>query len=376
MDRGFTLIELLLSSALALAVVGLALSVVTSARDSADRDAASGDLAQRLRIGADTMVQEIRATGAGGSFSGVVSAADAIALVEPLASIDVADADSDVFHALRMTSLRVAAEGMLRAAGPAAGILALAPPPSCPALPGVCGLAPGDMAVVFDRAGVFDLFEVSAADSAGFTITPDRLLASVYGPRAVVAGVDRATFGLTSDREGGKRLVKITEAGATLPIVDHVVSFEVRPFGRAEPPLPGRDELEGPTYGPWPPRAGEDDVRERWGAGQGCTVMLNADGTHAPRLASLGAATDVVRLSPDTLTDGPWCPGRTVGANYDADLLRIRRVDLHLRVEVASARLRGPAGRLYFRPGSHSRSASWVPDAEVHLSIVVRNLAS
>lgn len=375
MDRGFTLIELLLASALTLGAVGVALSAVTSARDAGARDAAGGELAQRLRVTAETMGYEIQRAGGGGGLSAVVSAGDALAVVEPLASLDEATAGDGDFRALRVTSLAAGAEGMLREAGPSGGVLSLVPPPSCPALPGVCGLQPGDVAVVFDRAAMFDIFEVSAVSSVAFTVTPDRPLASIYDAGAVVAGVDRATFGLMSDGDGGQRLVKATAAGATLPIVDHLVAFEVRAFGRAEPPLPGRDESDAPSYGPWPPGPGEDDIRESWSAGQGCTIALDADGERIPRLASLGLPTDLVPLTAHALRDGPWCPGRAVGANYDADLLRIRRIDVTLRVEVASAQLRGPAGRLYVRPGWSTRSSTRVPDGEVHLSIVVRSLA-
>jgi hypothetical protein len=104
-------------------------------------------------------------------------------------------------------------------------------------------------------------------------------------------------------------------------------------------------------------------------------MRIDADGILAPRLAWLGPRGALVRLSPEMLQDGPWCPGTTAGSNYDADLLRVRRVDVRLRVEVASAQLRGPAGRLFARPGQDARAAAWVPDGELRLSMTPRNLA-
>lgn len=54
------------------------------------------------------------------------------------------------------------------------------------------------------------------------------------------------------------------------------------------------------------------------------------------------------------------------------DLARIRRVDVRLRVEAASAELRGPAGPFFRRPGTATHAVRWVPDVELSASVALR----
>jgi hypothetical protein len=58
---------------------------------------------------------------------------------------------------------------------------------------------------------------------------------------------------------------------------------------------------------------------------------------------------------------------------YDADLLRIRRVRIKLRVQ-APTEFRGPAGTLFRRAGTSSYGQHYVPDQEVAFDITPRNM--
>jgi hypothetical protein len=58
------------------------------------------------------------------------------------------------------------------------------------------------------------------------------------------------------------------------------------------------------------------------------------------------------------------------------DPFRVRRVQLRLRLEAASAALRGPAGYLFTRGGAATRARQWVPDIEVRTSVALRQGAS
>jgi hypothetical protein len=93
-----------------------------------------------------------------------------------------------------------------------------------------------------------------------------------------------------------------------------------------------------------------------------------------PRLPSLAATTGEVELTQAMLTDGPWCPDPTFDNRYDADLLRIRRVVVTLRVQAAVASLRGPAGVLFTRGGTSTSSQRYVPDQEIKFSVTPRNM--
>jgi hypothetical protein len=73
------------------------------------------------------------------------------------------------------------------------------------------------------------------------------------------------------------------------------------------------------------------------------------------------------------LTDGPWCPDALRAMRYDADLLRIRRIRVKVRVQ-APSEMRGPVGTLFQRAGTSSAGQHFVPDQEVVFDITPRNL--
>jgi hypothetical protein len=55
-------------------------------------------------------------------------------------------------------------------------------------------------------------------------------------------------------------------------------------------------------------------------------------------------------------------------------MLRVRRVGVRLRVQVASADLRGPAGVLFTRGGTSLDSKRLVPDQEIRFEVTPRNM--
>lgn len=83
---------------------------------------------------------------------------------------------------------------------------------------------------------------------------------------------------------------------------------------------------------------------------------------------------DRTRLEPVTLQDGPWFPDEGDAHRFDSDLLRIRRVRVTLRVQAASAALRGPAGILFMQGGSATSRERYVPDREIRFDVSPRNL--
>jgi hypothetical protein len=92
-----------------------------------------------------------------------------------------------------------------------------------------------------------------------------------------------------------------------------------------------------------------------------------------PRLDTL-ANSGQVELTQAMLTDGPWCPDEMSGNRYDADLLRIRRVQVTLRVQSALESLRGPTSGLFLRGGTATDSKKMVPDQEIKFSVTPRNM--
>ena len=81
-----------------------------------------------------------------------------------------------------------------------------------------------------------------------------------------------------------------------------------------------------------------------------------------------------VPLTEAMLTDGPWCPDAMARDRFDADLLRIRRIRVKLRVQVAQESLRGPAGPLFARGGTFNGATRLVPDQQIQFDIAPRNM--
>ena len=99
-----------------------------------------------------------------------------------------------------------------------------------------------------------------------------------------------------------------------------------------------------------------------------------------PRLADIafggsGSQTNaLVQLTSAQLTDGPWCPDGASAKRWDADLLRVRRIGVTLRVESANAALRGPASVLFAHGGTSKSGNKWLPDQQVTFQVSPRNL--
>ena len=109
-------------------------------------------------------------------------------------------------------------------------------------------------------------------------------------------------------------------------------------------------------------------------------------GQQVSRLATLGAPNGgLVKLNdasdPNSplLTDGPWCPGGTQTGNaFDADLLRVRKVRVTIRVQTGNAALRGAAtgaaDARFSNAGTSSGGYKLVPDQAIRFDVSPRNL--
>ncbi|HEY6508251.1 MAG TPA: hypothetical protein VIY56_09575, partial [Vicinamibacterales bacterium] len=264
-----------------------------------------------------------------------------------------------------------------------AGILTVDLGPNCGAVAptSVCGFAKDMRAIVLDPTGAHDF--VTVEDVAGFRV---RLayrgpLASPYSDgRAVLAHAQIHSYALRRDAATGTPQLAhydgfVTERAA----VDHVVGLAFEYFGEREPPQlraavrPSESPRPWTTYGPAPPPPGMDDASTSWGPGENCVFMLDG-GVQVPRLGVLGPPATLVELPEAVLGDGPWCPDDRAARRFDADLLRIRRVRIRVRVEAAPSAMRGPVGRFFARAGAPSFAMSLAPDQEAVLDITPRSL--
>jgi hypothetical protein len=385
---GFTLVELLVAGLITLVVVGAIATVTGSAQDLFRAQPEAADLQQRLRVGAETVRRNLVMAGAGlyaGPAWGPLG--HFLAPIMPYRAFgDTPDQAQGVFFRSDAVSFlyvpSTPSQTVLSATLPAGALDAqLASLPNCPAETStqVCGFERGDRLLVFDDEGQWDVFSADQIGS-GMVVLQHR------GPPAVatyrvgtpVAEIRLGTYYLRTDVTAGTSQLMWYDGWVTdLPVIDDVVGMDVRYFGTADPPLLTGAPIGVPpgpwtTYGPAPPPLGA--TRGGWSAGENCTFLV-AGGEHRPRLPTLAAPMfGEVELSPTALTDGPWCPDASAPNRYDADLLRVRRLQITLRVQAASAALRGPAGALFVNGGRARAGDRWVPDLEVELSIAPRNL--
>ncbi|MBI3400172.1 MAG: prepilin-type N-terminal cleavage/methylation domain-containing protein [Acidobacteria bacterium] len=222
-----------------------------------------------------------------------------------------------------------------------------------------------------DRAPVLP-FRAGAADGDRYTIDG----VTIYWAAASGGQPAGATYWLRDDAATGTaQLMMSGDGGNDVPVIDHIVGLSFQYFGDPQPPLmrkPLTDPV-GPwtTYGPVPSAA----IVAPFAAGENCVFISDGSLLPQPRLPTLGAAgAALVRLTPAQLTDGPWCPDESAAGRWDADLLRVRRIAVTVRLEAAVTALRGPAGLLFVHGGTSRGGASWVPDLEARFEVTPRNL--
>jgi hypothetical protein len=230
-------------------------------------------------------------------------------------------------------------------AGPASPVAINGHAPGCPAAT-ACDFRAGDDVLIFetDRVGAaHEVFEVAAVDMVNSILTPLSPLSRPYSTGSRVAVIVQRIYHL--DRVG-KRLMVYDGAHSDVPLVDHVVDVGFAYYADPRP-----DVVPRPTAG-----------------GLNCAY---AGSPPMPLLADLGGAAPRL-LTDSQLTDGPVCgeaPHR-----FDADLLRIRRVAVTVRLETESAAFRG-TGPAFATAGLSRAASKAVPDLQATIEVAPRNMS-
>jgi hypothetical protein len=351
-ENGYALLELLVAAAISGALLGVLFQFAVSAQASVGVQGDVADLQQRLRVVVQSMGHDLLLAGAGPSRG--AAGGPLARIFAPLvpARLGLIGADPELsFQEDRLTIVYVpdtraqtkVAVGMIDGASPVA-IDGNAP--GCP--PGqACDFAEGDRAVIFEPDGpgsAHELFTIAAVDPAWSTLTATAPLSRPYPAGSRVARIVQRTYHF--DR-AGKRLMVYDGYRSDVPLLDHVV--EVR-FAYFVDPRPESVAASAP----------------------GIANCAYAGSPPLPLLANLGGAAPKL-LRAAQLTDGPICgeaPNR-----FDADLLRIRRVLVSLRLEAESAEFRGTGGG--FATAGLSRSGTkYVPDLHATIDVAPRNMVA
>jgi hypothetical protein len=233
--------------------------------------------------------------------------------------------------------------------------------------------------------------------AAGFTI------AELLIAMAITLAVTAAVFGLIDPARGAfqaqpeisdmhQRLRVAVDAlahdllmaGAGVPATSPAV-LPYRIGERASDPGAGifyrRDAISA-VYVPWMETAITSRTYYlRNAAGTGTPELMRYDGVqtdlpvvdHVVRLGFQYFDADQT-LDPGVLQDGPWLSDEPGAPPFDADLLRIRRIRVLLRVQAVLAAMRGPAGPLFTRGGTATSPLRYAPDQELQFDIALRNV--
>jgi Tfp pilus assembly protein PilW len=357
-SSGFSLVEMLMSAGIMAVVTAGIFTVVNPARGTFQLQPELADMQQRLRVVADALFKDLVAAGAGGSMGSDAAAFEHFfPSVFPMRRGLLSPDPPDVFKSDTITLMSVPATAAqtktTQAMAGSSSDLPVEAQPACPPADRLCGFAAGMNAVIYDDMGTFDIFTIAGVDSAALTIVrAPGSLSKAYGAGARVTQAASVTYSLNAP---ASQMMRYNGMHSDAAAADNIVSLIFEYYGEAQPPSlkqPGTDESV--TYGPMPPKAGVA-AGPFWPPGENCTIQVAGE-QQVPRLAVLGGGLSLVRLDPAMLTDGPWCPDSANANRWDADLLRVRKIFVTLRVRSALAALH-------------------LPDREIRFEVTPRNLS-
>jgi prepilin-type N-terminal cleavage/methylation domain-containing protein len=384
-QQGFSLLEMLVAMTVMLGVTAGVFSLMNPSQGTFAREPEVADMQQRLRVGADSLYKDLVMAGNGayqGSMSG--SLLFAFTPVMPFRQGSLNDDPPGTFKDDTITLMYVpptfAQTSLSKDPGPNLKSVEISvnAEPGCPANDLLCGFDIGMTVLMYDDSGNYDIFTLTNVQDNALHLqhNNDNLTYTGYDKRYTkIVQANFFEYFLKTDNVNGLYQLMFYDGGGgpDVPIVDNVVGLKFEYYGDPQPPI--IKNTSSPwltTYGP-SPKAAAAGV---WAENENCIFTANvAPLPPIPKLATLGAANSaLVQLTAAQLRDGPWCPDAANVNRWDADLLRIRKIGVTLRVQAASAALRGPASALFTRGGTSTSGTKWVPDQEIRFMVSPRNL--
>jgi len=352
------LLELVVAMFVSLIVCGVLVMLASDARALFRVQPETADLLQRSRVGHELLGDEIAAAGGGVQVGSdpqplVRWIPPVLPYVRAASGSGGSDPETQAFSD-RVTLISIPAlapTALVDVATPAGGdLVPLVRDAACgsggAAASAACGFAEGQRVLIFDTSPAFDVATVRAVDATSIRLDPgstSKIYRAADQARVAAARVTSFSFDPTQ-----RRLRRAAGDGIDVPALDEVVELSFRYFADPYPP-------ESPR-----PPPGESNC------------LFDASGASRLSLLPIGAAGAPVELPRSALTDGPFCG--VTPYRFDADLYRVRRVHARLRVQAASAWLRGFDPRLFRVPGRAISLSMQVPDMVVEFDIAPRSL--
>jgi type II secretory pathway pseudopilin PulG len=372
--HGFTVVELIVTTGLVCLLAGTLLTLTRPAQEFLSVQPEAQDLQQRLRVSAAALQRRLEHAGAGpaaGALTGPLL--QYVAAVYPYRLGERRpDAPAVLYRTDALSLLHVplaAASARIRSVTPAGDVAYVEVEPNCVEPSSEpCGFADAERVIVFDRAGRAWVGTVTDVNGFVITVASSWIDVGVDLSAAVMVPVELSVYSLGIDRAtGASRLMRYDGRLTELPVADHVIGLQFEYFVDPVPPLM-IEENDPPTYGPIPPPWDVDRSRDAWPPGENCTFLVEAE-RHRPRLAALESGGQLVQAAGALFTDGPWCPDALAPNRFDADLFRVRRIDVVIRVQAALRQFRGRDPLRFRNPGVAIPVAQGVPDQDIRFSV-------
>jgi hypothetical protein len=353
-DAGYSLVEMMIATGIMVAVTGAIFGLMNPAQGTFQAQPEVSDMQQRMRVGTEVLFKDLVMAGAG-TYQGatVGSLNNFFAPILPYRTGQQgADPEQNVFYrpdAITMHYVpNTASQTTISSPMPnVSAELKVNGQPNCPQNNPLCGFKPGMSVLIFDSTGAYDSFVITHVQpAAGHLQHRGSQFQKAYDSGANVTQVESHTYYFDP---ATSQLRHYDGISTDVPLIDNVVDVQFRYFGAPEPPL-----MPKPTLGV-------------------ANCIYDASGYPTmPQLAPTDGS--LVELTEAMLTDGPWCPNAAAPNRFDADLFRVRKVRVSLRVQAASVALRGADPLLFRQAGRSSGGERFVPDYEMTFEVTPRNL--
>jgi len=350
-DAGFSMAESLLALVIMLVITGAAFGLVNPNTSIAHAQPEAMDMQQRARVGSDMLFRDLFMAGAG-TYAGPQSGA-LTNFFAPIIPRKMGLNNADPWTVVRDDAVTISYipntyhQTTIRDPMPQPSAeLKVEDMPNCPKGEELCGFKEGMTVLIFDEEGNFDFFTITEVqDAAGHLQHRQQDLSYAYQPGAIITQADSHMYYY----DAANRQLRHYDGYLTdVPVVDNVVGVLFEYFGDPEPP-----------QNPKPPVGVSNCLYDAAGN------LVGGMSTLTPQGGSLA----VLPLS--MLNDGPWCGN---GNNrFDADLLRIKKVRMTLRVQASQAALRG-TGAEYVVAGTSESAYRTLPDYTVRFEVSPRNM--
>ena len=353
-EAGFTVAEMLIAMTIMLIIAGAAFQLASPANGRFASQPEAADMQQRMRVATDALDKDLVMAGAG-TYSGAI-AGTLLNFFAPITPYRVGAIASDPglsFFVDKLTIMYVpntASQTTVRDPMPQpSSEIKVNQEPGCPVADPLCGFHEGMRCVIFDDTGAFDVFTITEVQSDALHLQhrpPNPDFSKKYDPaeNARIAQVESHVYWVDHTTNQLKHYDGWLN---DTPLVDNVVALEVQYFGDPAPPTMPK------------PKPGN------------ANCLYDAAGTALlPTLPATSGS--LVPLPAAMLTDGPVCG---VAPNqFDADLYRVRKVSVRLRMQAASPSLRGQDPLLFTNPGTAVGGNTFVPDFELSFEVAPRNM--